>query len=118
MSGFDCSPANRIPSAANTNNATSAKVGSGTFRGFWLYNATAGVKYLKIYDIATVPNPASDNAKLIGTFALKPSDVVQCLGLEQKFNLGLGYALVTGATDTDNTAVAAGDILGLNVFFV
>jgi hypothetical protein len=32
-------------------------------------------------------------------------------------NLGIGYAITGAAADNDTTAVAAGDIVGLNVIY-
>ncbi len=118
MSQYDSTAASRIPASANSNNATVAKASGGVLRGVQLNNATAGVKYLKFYDKATTPAPASDNALLMATFALPASSVFTAFGMEQKFLNGISYALVTGSGDTDNTSVAANDILGLNVFFV
>jgi hypothetical protein len=107
----------RIPSSAASNNATVVKASAGDVLHIHGLNATAGVKYLKLYNKATTPAPGTDNALLLGVYALAASAPFSidfgALGLY--FPAGIGLALVTGASDTDNTGVAAGDILGLNV---
>lgn len=103
----------RIVSSANSNNATIAKVGGGNLYGFDLVNAVASVRYLKFYDKATAPAPATDVPVLV--FTLQASVPRTVLGLNFRFINGISFILVTGNADTDNTAVGAADILGLNV---
>lgn len=109
----------RIPSSAASNNATSAKGSAGNVYQISGHNANAAVRYLKLYNKATAPAPATDSALLLAVFALPATSTfnfnLSAFGLY--FSTGIGYALVTGAGDTDNTAVGAGDILGLNILF-
>jgi hypothetical protein len=100
----------QLNSAAGTNRTT-IKAGRTMLCGAWAYNANAAVRYLKIYDKGSaIPEPASDRPVLVLP--------IPALGLVQLFpgalymplNLGLGISLVTGAADTDATAVAANDI--------
>lgn len=106
----------RIPSSAATNNATSGKVGEGFLSGFSGYNTNAAVRYLKFYDKASAPTVGTDVPVL--TYALPPTTAFAIPAFDYHFKLGLAYALVTGAADNDNTAVGAGDILGLNILMV
>lgn len=116
MSSYDPAIASRIVSSGASNNATSAKASPGFLRSVIGVNATAGVKYLKFYDKATAPNPAADTPVLV--FALPASAPFNLGAYDFKFSIGIGYAIVTGTADNDNTAIAAGDILGLNVMII
>lgn len=112
--------ANRIPSAAGSNNATVVKASAGRLWHVNGFNAAAAVRYIKFYDKATAPAPATDNTLLALVFALQASVPFSfALGGMWGFPFltGIGFALVTGASDTDNTAVTAADILGLNVVY-
>lgn len=110
---YDPGIASRIPSSAATNNATVAKASPGTLAGFDVFNTNAAARYLKFYDKATTPAPATDVPVL--TFYLGPTAPRTVFGIDFKFLVGIGYALVTGAADADNTAVGAGELTGLNV---
>lgn len=105
----------RIPSSAATNNATVAKAGEGALYAVTGYNANAAARYLKFYNKATTPNPAADTPFL--TIALPPTTAFGLNFDGLKFLTGISFALVTGAADGDNTAVGAGEILGLNVCY-
>lgn len=109
----------RLVTSAATNNATLVKNTPGDVFHIVGFNATAGVKYLKFYNKASTPAPASDAALIKAVFAL-PASAVFSFNFSSfgfYFDTGVGYAIVTGTSDTDNTAVASGDILGLNILY-
>jgi hypothetical protein len=106
----------RLPSSAATTNATSAKNASGTLHLVCALNTNAAVRYLKLYDKASAPTVGTDTPRM--TIALPPSNVSTCREFPNGgayFGTGIAYALTTGATDGDSTAVGAGDVVGLNV---
>lgn len=106
----------RIPSAANSTNATSAKASAGLVKGFNGHNAAAAVRYLKIYNKASAPTVGTDTP--VFTFAIPASSSFSfSFGDGLYLATGIAYALTTGAADSDNTAVTAADILGLNVLY-
>lgn len=107
----------RLPSSAATNNATLIKSTPGLLTHINGFDATAGVKYLKLFNKATAPSPAADTPFM--TFAL-PASATFMFNFDQPiyFSIGIGYCLVTGAADLNNTAVAAGDILGQNIAYI
>lgn len=75
-------------------------------------NTNAAVRYLKVYDKATAPTVGSDTPKQ--TIALPPSGATAPqLGtaIGQSYSAGIGFALTTGAADSDTGAVAASEIL-------
>lgn len=109
------STASRIPSSANTTNATAAKASAGKLYSVNGYNSTATVTYLKFYDKATAPTVGTDTPVL--TLALPASAVFSYDLGGLAFATGIGYGLTTVAADNGTTAPAAGAILGLNVVY-
>lgn len=100
------SPYKRISTASN--NATLVQTGRAWLYGLSVNNTNAAVRYLKFYDKATAPNPASDVPVL--TIPLAASSTVHLpFDAPVAFRNGLGFALVTGISDSDNTAVGASE---------
>jgi len=106
---------------AATNNATVVKATPGQLYGFDLFNLDQTPIYLKFYDVATTPTPGTTTIKL--RFGV--SAVASALGTHRPpsiwahgvtFATGIAFAMVTGITDADNTAVAASEFL-LNVYY-
>lgn len=108
------SGSSRIPSSAASNNATVAKASAGRVVSIDAVNTTVAVIYLKLYNKDTAPAPGTDNALLMGVYAL-PAASARNIQLNLAFAAGISYALVTGASDTDNTSVGAGAVIGLNI---
>ncbi len=107
--------ASRLPSSLASVNATLVAAGGGSVFMINGLNATAGVKYLKLYDKATAPTVGTDVP--VVTLALPASAPFE-FNLEGfRFQLGIGFGLVTGAADASAVAVAAGDILGQNILY-
>lgn len=107
----------RLVSAANSDNATVVKASAGRLFKIDGYNAAASVRWLKLYDKATAPSAADTPRRSIALpassrFELNFTD----LGLA--FAAGIGFRLVTGSADADNTAVTAADVLGLNLDYI
>lgn len=80
-------------------------------------NASASTKFLKLYNKATAPTVGTDVPVLtlalpVGAFSynLPPEGV--------KFPLGIGYGLTGAAPDNDTTALAAADVVGLNILYL
>lgn len=107
----------KLPSAAATTNATLVKSGSGYLFQILVTNTTATVKYLKIYNKASAPVVGTDVPFM--TIALGVSNAAQTIpfvgGLYM--NNGIAFAITGAAADADATAVAAGDIVGLNLLY-
>jgi len=94
---------------ANSNNATTVKASAGQVYAIQVFNVTATVAYLKLYNKASNPTPASDTAVKVIPIPANTSvggvSVKWEKGLE--FTTGIAYAVVTGISGTDNTSVAA-----------
>lgn len=104
----------RLISAAATTNATLVKNAPGSIYAVTLFNASASNKFLKLYNKATAPTVGTDTPVL--TFLLPPGGSTF---LDRPagtfFSIGIGFAITGLAADADTTALAAGDILCLNV---
>lgn len=109
---------NRLASSAATTNATNVKGSAGTILAIiGALNTNAAVRYIHLYDKATAPIPGTDTP--IVTIALPPSNGGRetSIPIGIKCTLGIGFALTTDAA-AGNNAVAAGDIVGLNISYV
>lgn len=97
--------------SAGSNNATSLKGTAGKVYAVHVYNTAAYDVYLKLYNKATAPAPATDTALLIATIGCQaglPRDYFfDTAGAN--FSTGIGYAVVKGIADADNTSVLASD---------
>lgn len=102
----------RLTSAASTN-ATVVKASAGALGFIYAVNLNAAVRYLNLYNKATTPAPATDNALLIAKLPIPASATGAGFMLPipggAAFSSGISFALVTGAGDTDATAVAANE---------
>lgn len=99
--------------AAASNNAASVKGSAGQVYGWSIYNNAAYPVYVKLYNKATAPAPATDNAlliKVIGIQAGTESNYFNPCGIAG-FSSGIGIAAVKDITDTGNTSLAANDCL-------
>lgn len=107
----------RIVSSAATTNATSVKASAGSVHVVMVTNTTASLKYLKLYNKASAPTVGTDTPVL--TIPLQPSNVPTRVEFPNSMNFATGIALaLTGAAaDSDTTALAAGDVVGLNIVY-
>jgi hypothetical protein len=106
----------RLVSALAGNNLTLARNTGCRLYKLNGYNASTGLRFLKLYNKSSAPVLATD-VPLI-TLALKPNDYFEFnfADLGTGFSAGIAYALTTGVADTDTGALLAGDIVGLNLF--
>jgi hypothetical protein len=85
--------------------------------GIIAINTTAAVKYLKLYNMSAAPTVGTSVPFL--TIPLTVSNVATHFAFPSGiyFNIGLSYALTGVDTDADSTALAAGDVKGLNLIY-
>jgi hypothetical protein len=107
----------RIPSAANTTNATSAKASAGEVHQITAYNTTAAVKYLKLYNKASAPTVGTDTPTHTLPIPPNGSLAVSFPNGGAYFGTGIAYALTGAAADSDTTALTAGDVVGLTISY-
>ena len=100
--------------AAGSTNQANIKASTGRVYGWCLANTTASWRYLKFHNTAGTPTAG---AGVVLTVGIPPNGIAQ-LFLPQGINFATGIArtCVTGAADTDATAVTANDVVG-DIFF-
>jgi hypothetical protein len=115
QSGGGIALTSHLPSSANTTNATVAKASAGRLYAIDCYNTNAAVRFIHIYNKATTPSVGTDVPIL--TFALPPAGRFskEWSNIGYYFSTGISFGLSTGAADNDSAAVAAGDIVGLEL---
>lgn len=101
-------------SAASTNAAVGNAAPTKIFNVFG-YNSSNNVEYLKIFNKATAPTLGTDTPIL--NLALPPASAFAFDFEGFILNAGLAYAVTGAAALLDATAIAAGDITGLNILF-
>lgn len=107
---------NRLVSAAANTNPVNVKGSGGRVYGIEAFNTSASVKFLKLYNKATAPVPGTDTpvmtlALAVGQNTFRYGDI----GIT--FLTGIGFGLTGLVADNDATALAAGDVVALNVLF-
>ncbi len=98
--------------SANSNNATLLRAGPATLGNITVFNAGGAAAYLKLYNKNSAPVPGTDTPYIV--LAIPAAGSAQFLWGDQSFSPrmqnGLGIGIVTGAADSDNTAVAANQV--------
>lgn len=108
-----------LPSSAATTNATSVKASAGTIHHLSAGKNTSGAdKFFHVYNKASAPTVGTDVPVL--TFTIPAGQPMSAnLGPNGGyFSAGIAYAITGGSADNDNTAVASGDVTGLNIAYV
>lgn len=98
--------------SAATNNLTQLKASLGKIHVIDIQNTNAAVRYLKIFSLPSA-SVTMGTTSANGNFAIPGSgklSIVSSLGLNYG-GTGISYAMVTGSSLTDNTAVGAGDLI-------
>lgn len=110
--------------AANTNNATSLKASAGQIYGYQVFNRnTSTTYYLKFYNKASAPAPASDTPILTipipaAVSASQPSGVsFSGPPVGGAFSTGIAFAITAGVADNDNTAVTNANDVVVDIFY-
>jgi hypothetical protein len=104
----------KINSAASTN-ATNVKASAARLYGYHIANTSAAWRYVKLHNVATAPTAGAAVAMVI---PIPPGGSVFTENtVPVAFATGLGYTIVTGAADTDATAVGASEVIG-TLFYI
>lgn len=102
-----------LVSAASTN-ATSVKASAGQLYGYYIFNANAAARKVAFHNTAGTPTAGSSVFFSIVIPASSGANVEFANGVA--FSTGIGITTVTGTADSDNTAVASGDLI-INLFY-
>jgi hypothetical protein len=110
--GDPADPVTNFTNSAATTNAKLLLTGPTILHSVQASNLNAALRYLKLYNKATAPVPATDTPVMVIPIPAGGAAAVNLNfgNLGAKFPLGLGMALTVNAIDTDATAVAAGEI--------
>jgi hypothetical protein len=98
--------------SAATNNLTQLKSSLGRIHLIDIQNTNATIRYLKIFNLPSA-SVTMGTTSAVGNFSIPGSGKLQIetpLGLNYG-GTGISYAMVTGSSLTDNTAVGAGDLI-------
>lgn len=97
--------------AAASTNAANVKNAAGRLLGYQFINNATAVRYVKFHNSASAPTAG---AGVFMTVGIPPNggkaEVATDGGIG--FSAGIGITIVTGAADSDATAVAANDVVG------
>jgi hypothetical protein len=106
-----------LPTCAATTNATSITTVPADLHAIIATNTTASIKYLKLYNKASSPTVGTDIPVLC--IALQINNLPTVVNIPEGFyfNSGLAYAITGAAANTDTTALAAGNVVGLNFIY-
>lgn len=100
--------------SAATTNATSVKASQGNLYGYYIYNSNAAARKVCLHNTAGTPTAG---AAVTDSFVIPPTSAANC-SFEQgiQFSTGIGITTVTGLADSDNTVVAANDLI-INLYY-
>lgn len=99
----------RLLSAATTN-AQNVKAAAGKVGGWYLFNAAAATRYVKLYNLAGAPVVGTDvPAMTIPLPAGAAANIEFKRGIA--FATGIALAITAAVADNDATAVAANDVI-------
>lgn len=102
--------------SAASNNSTNVKAAAGTVYSVSACNVNAAARYLKLYNKATAPTCGTDTPVL--RVMIPPATCTSAISFPTGifFGSGIGFCIVTGITDADNTSTAANEQI-INIAF-
>lgn len=100
--------------SAATTNATVIKASAGRLIGWSLANTNAAWRYVKFHNQTTSPTAGTGVVRTVGIPPAGRSELTLDGGIS--FTTGIAMTCVTGAADSDTTAVGANDIVG-DIFY-
>lgn len=107
----------RLVAAAASTNATSVRAAPAKVFRVAGVNAAVTTRYLKLYNKTSAPTVGTDTPRL--TIAIPPGAFAHEFSVHGLLlSAGFAYAITTGPLDSDATAVADSDIVGLYMLYV
>lgn len=117
MSGLTHEEVSTYNSLAANSTAAAIKASPGTVVGWSIFNSSAGVRYVKLYDVAAASvNPATPTVPKIRIGIAAGQTVNFTLPNGIAFATAISVRAVTGVADNDTTGATANDVV-LNVFY-
>lgn len=101
----------RVATTAGTNSQV-LKTGACTVSSYQFFNKSVVPRYVRLYDIATAPDPATSPVS-IGPIPVPPNtDVRSPGGMSLRFASGLAITVTGASGDGDVMPIDAGDVNG------
>lgn len=97
-------------SSAASTNATSVLAAPGFLYSLLASNQSGSTRFIKLYDKATAPNVGTDTPLLTIPVAASGCVVISLGSFGIAFANGIAYAITGAVSDSDTTAIGAGDI--------
>lgn len=97
----------RLTSAATTNKKAAITTDA-ILNGIIAANGSAEARYVKLYNKATEPALGTDTPLIV--VAIPKESTVQLSGINESFSAGIALAITKKQLDTNEEAVAAGDV--------
>lgn len=117
MTGLTHEEVSTFVSLAANSTAAAIKATPGTVLGWSIFNSSAGVRYVKLYDVAAASvNPATPTIPKIRIGIPAGASVHVTLPNGIAFTTAISVRAVTGVADNDTTAATLNDVV-LNVFY-
>lgn len=108
----------RLLSSLATTNATSVKASGGRVGKIYGSNIVAQGKYLKLYNKSSAPVVGTDVPVLSFLLRANTDFNFDVADLGVFFSNGIAYAITSSISDGDATAIAAADVIGLNILYI
>lgn len=109
-SGGSFATAGKLISAATTN-ATSVKASAAGIGMLSAYNASASIRYLKVYNKASAPTVGTDTPVHTIVLPAGANTVVPIPALGLRLSTGFSIAITGGLADSDTTAIGASEVI-------
>jgi hypothetical protein len=103
-------PTTTFTNSAATNNAAFLKASAGTVWSISAFNAGASPVYVKYYNQTTAPTVGTSVPVLVVSVPATQTVMIGGGSNGIRFATGIAIAIVTGAADSDNTAVAVNQV--------
>jgi hypothetical protein len=107
----------RLLSSAATTNATLVKNAAGRMFLITGRNNAAAIRYLKFYNKNSAPTVGTDVPVLTIALDASAQFEIDLNPYGQFFTTGIAFAITGAVADNDTTAIAAADILALNIWY-
>lgn len=107
----------RLLSSAATTNATLVKNAAGRMFLITGRNNAAAIRYLKFYNKNSAPTVGTDVPVLTIALDASAKFEIDLNPYGQFFTTGIAFAITGAVADNDTTAIAAADILALNIWY-
>ena len=83
--------------------------GGHRLHGYYISNANAAIRYVKLYDKATAPTESDTPIMRLMVPAGSAANLLITGDAGIRFDLGIGFRIVTGAADNDDTGPTAAE---------